>query len=92
MKQITKDFLKIAGGIFSFLMLTSLLFGVGKEILSEGGFFIWLLGSILTAFIFSAIYVYGLRPVGRYFKKKFVSEDKDEVSHKEVFKELFLGK
>jgi len=90
-KQKTKDFLKIALGIFIFGNFVFFINGgFSNDYLLDENIARYS-GVIFSALIFSAIYVYFIRPVGRFFKKKFVAEDKDSISQKEVFKEMFLG-
>ena len=91
-KHKTKEFLTIAGSIFTFFIIVSILSGgeIGNTLKGEFGYFGWILALIINSLILSAIFVYLLRPLGRFFKKKFVVEDKESISQKEVFKEMFF--
>jgi len=91
MRSKTKDFLKIAGGIFIFGNIIFFINGgLSRDYLLDENIARYF-GVVFSALIFSSAYVYLLRPIRRFLKKKLISEDKDEVSHKEILKEMFLG-
>jgi len=75
MKDKTKEFLNLSWKIFIFLNIIFFINGGFLEEYQLDENIARYSGTIIGAFFYSAIWVYLLKPCGRFFKKKFVQED-----------------